>query len=98
MSQSRFTLCRLLRYGLGTLAAAVAAPVVVPGRALGRDGLIPPGERIGMGFAGLGGQGSGHLFGGAWTYLPGGYLAGMTCRYWPSAMCGNRVRPRAGSG
>jgi hypothetical protein len=28
-----------------------------------------------MGFVGLGGQGSGHLFGGAWTYLPGGYLA-----------------------
>jgi predicted dehydrogenase len=27
-----------------------------------------------MGFVGLGGQGSGHLFGGAWTYLPGGYL------------------------
>ena len=27
-----------------------------------------------MGFAGLGGQGGGHLFGGAWTYLPGGYL------------------------
>jgi predicted dehydrogenase len=28
-----------------------------------------------MGFVGLGGQGGGHLFGGAWTYLPGGYLA-----------------------
>ncbi len=28
-----------------------------------------------MGFVGLGpGQGQGHLFGGAWTYLPGGYL------------------------
>jgi hypothetical protein len=27
-----------------------------------------------MGFVGLGGQGGGHLFGGAWTYLPGGYL------------------------
>ena len=28
-----------------------------------------------MGFAGLGGQGSGHLLGGAWTYVPGGYVA-----------------------
>ena len=30
--------------------------------------------RIGMGFIGLGTQGSGHLFGGAWTYVAGGYL------------------------
>jgi predicted dehydrogenase len=28
-----------------------------------------------MGFIGLGGQGSGHLLGGAWTYVPGGYIA-----------------------
>ena len=28
-----------------------------------------------MGFCGIGTQGGGHLFGGAWTYLPGGYLA-----------------------
>jgi predicted dehydrogenase len=28
-----------------------------------------------MGFIGIGGQGGGHLFGGAWTYLTGGYLA-----------------------
>lgn len=27
-----------------------------------------------MGFIGLGGQGSGHLFGGSWTYVTGGYL------------------------
>ena len=27
-----------------------------------------------MGFIGLGGQGSGHLFGGSWTYVAGGYL------------------------
>ena len=26
-----------------------------------------------MGFIGVGGQGSGHLFGGAWTYVAGGY-------------------------
>ena len=63
-----------IRCGLGAVAA-VAAPIVLPGHVLGRDGQTPPSERIGMGFAGLGGQGSGHLFGGAWTYLPGGYLA-----------------------
>jgi predicted dehydrogenase len=28
-----------------------------------------------MGFIGLGGQGAGHLLGGAWTYVPGGYMA-----------------------
>lgn len=28
-----------------------------------------------MGFIGLGGQGTGHLLGGAWTYVPGGYAA-----------------------
>ena len=49
--------------------------MIVPASALGLDGGTPPSERITMGFVGLGGQGSGHLFGGAWTYLPGGYLA-----------------------
>lgn len=73
MNASKLTRRRLLRRGLGVLAAAF--PAVVPGRALGRGGLLPPSERIAMGFTGLGGQGSGHLFGGAWTYLPGGYLA-----------------------
>lgn len=28
-----------------------------------------------MGFIGLGGQGMGHVLGGAWTYVPGGYAA-----------------------
>ena len=54
--------------------AARGAPLVFPASALGRDGHRPPGERIGMGFIGLGGQGSGHLLGGAWTYMPGGYI------------------------
>jgi predicted dehydrogenase len=36
---------------------------------------MAPSERINMGFIGLGGQGSGHLLGGAWTYVPGGYSA-----------------------
>jgi len=53
----------------------MAAPWLVPSSVLGAEGRTPPGGRVGMGFIGLGGQGSGHLGGGAWTYLPGGYLA-----------------------
>ena len=55
-------------------AAAVAGPLIVPSSVLGRNGTVPPSDRIGMGFIGLGNQGSGHLFGGAWTYVTGGYL------------------------
>jgi len=73
-SGSRLTRRQALRRCLGAIGASIAAPVVVRASALGRDGAEPPSERIGMGFVGLGGQGSGHLFGGAWTYLPGGYL------------------------
>ncbi|MEN6424827.1 MAG: hypothetical protein ABFE13_05665, partial [Phycisphaerales bacterium] len=56
-------------------ASAVAMPYVVAGSALGAGATIPPSERVNMGFIGLGGQGSGHLMGGAWTYVPGGYVA-----------------------
>ena len=34
---------------------------------------MAPSERITMGFIGVGGQGGGHLLGGAWTYVAGGY-------------------------
>ncbi len=60
--------------GHGAAAAVVAAPHMIAASALGMGGAIAPSERINMGFNGLGGQGGGHLFGGAWTYLPGGYL------------------------
>ena len=59
----------------GALGAAMALPLAIPASALGRDGLIPPSERITMGFIGVGGQGRGHLLGGAWTYIAGGYTA-----------------------
>ncbi len=59
----------------GTAAAALAAPMFIPASALGGDGMTAPSERIAMGFIGLGGQGSGHLLGGGWTYVPGGYVA-----------------------
>jgi len=34
---------------------------------------MSPNERVTMGFIGVGGQGGGHLLGGAWTYVAGGY-------------------------
>ncbi len=59
----------------GAATAALAAPLIIPASALGREGATPPSERIAMGFIGLGGQGTGHLLGGGWTYVPGGYIA-----------------------
>lgn len=38
----------------GTLAAAVAAPLVVPARVLGAEGKTPPSEQIGLGVIGYG--------------------------------------------
>ncbi|HUC86642.1 MAG TPA: Gfo/Idh/MocA family oxidoreductase [Candidatus Acidoferrales bacterium] len=76
MKKSRSGLSRrqFLRQTATAVGAAVAVPTFIPASALGRNGLAPPSERLTMGFIGLGGQGSGHLFGGAWTYVPGGYL------------------------
>jgi predicted dehydrogenase len=66
MSRRRFLGCSLI---------PAAVPFVVPASALGLGGTTPPSDRIRMGFIGLGGQGAGHLLGGAWTYVPGGYVA-----------------------
>jgi len=57
------------------LGAVSSLPALIPASALARDGATAPSERVNMGFIGLGGQGSGHLLGGAWTYVPGGYVA-----------------------
>ncbi len=65
---------QFLRRSAGALVAAAAAPYLVPASALGLEGKVAPSERVAMGFIGLGGQGGGHLVGGAWTYLTGGYL------------------------
>src|SRR5512146_2645522 len=64
---------QFLRRTTAALAAAFAAPALIPASALGRGGALSPNERIAMGFIGVGGQGSGHLLGGAWTYVAGGY-------------------------
>jgi predicted dehydrogenase len=55
--------------------AAAAAPCVVASSTLGLGGTVAPSNRIAMGFIGVGTQGGGHLVGGAWTYLTGGYVA-----------------------
>lgn len=54
----------------------LAFPRIIRASALA-SGPAAPSERIRMGIIGVGGQGSGHLFGGAWTYVPGG-LAGRS--------------------
>lgn len=70
---SAFTRRRFLRQTAGALGAAVVAPSIIPASALGRGGVLSPSERITMGFIGVGTQGGGHLLGGAWTYVAGGY-------------------------
>ena len=64
---------RFLRRTGSAVAAAVATPAILPASVLGRNGALPPSERITIGFIGVGMQGSGHLLGGAWTYVAGGY-------------------------
>jgi len=66
---------RFLRRTATAVGTALVAPTIIPASALGRGGVKAPSERITMGFIGVGGQGSGHLLGGAWTYVPGGYSA-----------------------
>src|SRR5437667_7643661 len=69
----KITRRRFLGRTATVLGSALAAPVIVPASALGRNGAVAPSERITMGFIGVGGQGGGHLLGGAWTYVAGGY-------------------------
>ena len=66
---------RFLRKAGGAVGAALAMPAIIPASALGHCGAMAPSERITMGFIGVGGQGGGHLLGGAWTYLTGGYAS-----------------------
>jgi hypothetical protein len=73
MKSNLFTRRGFLKRTAGAVAAAAAAPVILPASVLGRNGAIPPSERIAMGFIGVGHQGGGHLLGGAWTYVAGGY-------------------------
>lgn len=72
-SAAVFSRRQFLRQASALFGVAIAAPTLVPGSALGLQGIVPPSERIRMGFIGVGGQGGGHLLGGAWTYVAGGY-------------------------
>lgn len=58
---------------MGGALGVAAFPSIIPASALGRGGAIAPSERVTMGFIGVGTQGGGHLLGGAWTYVAGGY-------------------------
>ena len=70
---SKLSRRRFLTQTATAIGGALAVPTLVPASALGRNGLLPPSERITMGFIGVGTQGGGHLLGGAWTYVAGGY-------------------------
>ena len=72
-STAGITRRHFLQQTTAVFAAAWAAPAIVPASVLGRGGAMSPSERITMGFIGVGGQGGGHLLGGAWTYVAGGY-------------------------
>jgi hypothetical protein len=73
--QTPVTRRQFVRQGSRAAGGVLAAPLLMPASALGRGGLVAPSDRITMGFIGVGGQGGGHLLGGAWTYLAGGYTA-----------------------
>ena len=73
--QTKLNRRSFLRHSAKTLAAAAAFPTLIPASALAGKGRTAPSERVNMGFIGVGGQGTGHLLGGSWTYVPGGYVA-----------------------
>jgi len=52
---------RVFLHRMAAAASVVAAPVIIPASALGRNGAVPPSERIVMGGIGLGGRGTGDL-------------------------------------
>ncbi|MFB0554808.1 MAG: hypothetical protein ACETWQ_16005 [Phycisphaerae bacterium] len=49
---------QLLKRSTTALSAMVALPYIIPSSALGKDGSVPPSERITMGGIGFGGQGT----------------------------------------
>ncbi|MFO1449307.1 MAG: Gfo/Idh/MocA family oxidoreductase [Opitutaceae bacterium] len=55
--------------------AAFGLPTLLPATAFGAKGNTLPSARINLAVIGLGNQGAGHLLGGGWTYVPGGYIS-----------------------
>jgi len=72
-SKTSVTRRHFLQNATALLGTAIVAPTLIPASALGRNGAVAPSERITMGFIGVGTQGGGHLLGGSWTYVEGGY-------------------------
>lgn len=54
---------RFIRDLSGTALATLSMPYVIPSSALGKNGRVSPGNRITMGFIGVGGMGTGNLRG-----------------------------------
>ncbi|HYG35548.1 MAG TPA: Gfo/Idh/MocA family oxidoreductase [Clostridia bacterium] len=70
---SALTRRRFLSRTVTSLGVVMGMPTIIPASAWGGNGRVSPSERITMGFIGIGTQGGGHLLGGAWTYVAGGY-------------------------
>jgi hypothetical protein len=51
---------KFIKKAVGTTLGMMAAPYIIPGSALGKNGAIAPSNRIVMGGIGLGGMGSGN--------------------------------------
>ena len=49
---------RFLKTTLATTSAALVAPTIIPSSAIGRDGAVPPSERIVVGGIGIGNRGT----------------------------------------
>ena len=65
---------RFLKYAGGLGLATTSFPTLVSAAVLGREGNVPPSERIVMGCIGVGGQGTRGMGGGIWVQGAGGFL------------------------
>ena len=52
---------KFLKSVCGTALGAAAFPYIVPSSVLGANGVVPPSEKVVMGFIGVGSMGGGHL-------------------------------------
>ena len=75
---------RFLKTALSAGAAVIAAPQIIPSTALGRDGAVPPSERIVLGGIGIGNRG---------TYDLGCFLNKKMCNLSPYATSRSRAAP-----
>src|SRR5258708_38440409 len=69
---SKLSRRRFLNQTATAVGGALAIPNLIPASALGRNGLLPPSQRITMGFIGGSTQGGRQLRGAASTYMTRG--------------------------